>query len=52
MVEEKEIQEIFAEDHPAARTVHELICAANSHGGEDNITVLLIENTKENFPDA
>ncbi|MBE6655979.1 MAG: Stp1/IreP family PP2C-type Ser/Thr phosphatase [Ruminococcaceae bacterium] len=52
MVEEKEIKEILAEDHPLARTAHELICAANSHGGEDNITVLLLENTKESLPDA
>lgn len=52
MVEEKEISEILGEDHLAARTVHELVCAANSHGGEDNITVLLLENKKETLPNA
>ena len=52
MVEEKEIREILSENHPAARTVHELVCAANSHGGEDNITVLLLENKKETLSDA
>jgi protein phosphatase len=52
MVTEREIAEILKEGHTVSRTAHELVCAANSHGGEDNITVLLIENTKENFPDA
>ena len=52
MVEEKEIEEILAEGDPAARTVHELVCAANFHGGEDNITVLLLENKKESLSDA
>lgn len=52
MVEEKELLEILSEEHTVERTAHELICAANSHGGEDNITVLLLENTKENHPDA
>lgn len=52
MVEEKEITEILKEEHTPARTVHELVCAANSHGGEDNITVMLLENTKESYPDA
>ena len=52
MVEEKEITEILKEAHTPARTVHELVCAANSHGGEDNITVMLLENIKENDPDA
>lgn len=52
MVEEKEILEILREDRSPARTVHELICAANSHGGEDNITVLLLENKKETLLDA
>ena len=50
--EEKEITEILKEEHTPARTVHELVCAANSHGGEDNITVMLLENTKESYPDA
>lgn len=52
MMEEKEIAEILEEEYPSARTAHELVCAANSHGGEDNITVLLLENTKESCPDA
>ena len=52
MVGEKELLEILNEGHPIERTVHELICAANSHGGEDNITALLLENKKENHPDA
>ena len=52
MVEEKEIEEILKEEYPTARTVHELVCAANSHGGEDNVTVVLLENIKENYPDA
>lgn len=52
MVEEKEIAEILMEEHPPARTVHELVCAANSHGGEDNITVLLLENTEGELNDA
>ena len=52
MVEEKEIAEILQEEYPSARIVHELVCAANSHGGEDNITVLLLENTEGEFNDA
>ena len=52
MVGERELLEILTEGHSVERTVHELICAANSHGGEDNITVLLLENEKENHPDA
>ena len=52
MIEEKELLEILSEGNSVERTVHELICAANSHGGEDNITVLLLENKKENHPDA
>ena len=52
MVEEKEIAEILKEEHPTARTAHELVCAANSHGGEDNITVLLLENTEGELNDA
>ena len=47
MVEEKELCEILAEDHIPAHTVHVLISAANSHGGEDNITALVVENKKE-----
>lgn len=52
MLEEKEITEILAENNSAALSVHELICAANSHGGEDNITVLLLENKKERLSNA
>ena len=52
MVEEKEILEILTEGHAIDRTAHELICAANSHGGEDNITVLLLENKKERLSNA
>jgi hypothetical protein len=29
-----------------------MICAANAHGGEDNVTALLLKNTKENSFDA
>lgn len=52
MVEEKEIRDILIESNPTALIAHELICAANSHGGEDNVTVLLLENTKEISSDA
>lgn len=52
MLEDKEIAEILAENDSAALSVHELICAANSHGGEDNITVLLLENKKERLSNA
>ena len=52
MVSARELCEIMAEDQPPAHTVHELISAANSHGGEDNITALVLENTKETTFDA
>lgn len=52
MVEEKELCEILAEDHIPAHAVHILISAANSHGGEDNVTALIIENKKEISSDA
>lgn len=52
MVEEKEISEILSEEETTAHMAHVLVAAANSHGGEDNITALIIENTKENSSDA
>ena len=52
MVEERELCEILAEDCIPAHTVHVLISAANSHGGEDNVTALVVENKKEISFDA
>lgn len=52
MVEEKEILDILTEAESLALVTHELICAANFRGGEDNVTVVLLENTKENSSDA
>ena len=52
MVEERELCEILAEDHIPAHTVHVLISAANTHGGEDNVTALVVENKKEISSDA
>lgn len=52
MVEEKEICEILSEGDAPAHMAHVLVAAANSHGGEDNITALILENTKENSSDA
>lgn len=42
-----EIGEILCEDEPIGLVAHGLVHAANNHGGDDNVTVLLIENTKE-----
>ena len=47
-----EIAEILGEDEPIGMIAHGLIHAANAHGGEDNVTVLLLENTKENLSHA
>ena len=52
MMGEDEICEILSEDGSPGVTVHELISAANCHGGEDNITVLVLENVKETTSDA
>ena len=52
MVEDRELCEILSEDDNLEHTAHVLISAANSHGGEDNITALILENTKENSSDA
>ena len=45
---ESEILSILSEDVPIERTACELIDAALQYGCDDNVTVLLIENTKEN----
>jgi protein phosphatase len=47
-VEESEMCSILSEDIPIEQTVRELIGAANARGAEDNITALVLENTKEN----
>ena len=52
MMGEDEICEILSEDGSPGVAVHELISAANCHGGEDNITVLVLENVKETTSDA
>ena len=39
---------LSAKDVPLSQRVRDLIGAANCAGGDDNITVLLLENTKEN----
>lgn len=52
MVDEREITEILSEAPTLFQASHELVCAANSHGGVDNITVLLSENIKENSTNA
>jgi protein phosphatase len=52
MMGEKEICEILSENMSLGVAVHELISAANYHGGEDNITVIVLENTKESTFDA
>lgn len=52
MIEEKEILDILTESDSPVLITHELICAANFRGGEDNVTVVLLENTKENSSDA
>ena len=46
-VTEKEIGEIMSEDKDLSDVARELITAAECHGSEDNVTALLIENTKE-----
>lgn len=52
MTGEKEICEILSENSSLDVAVHELISAANYHGGEDNITAIVLENTKEITLDA
>ena len=47
-VDEGEISSILSEDIPTEHTVERLIDTAVSRGCEDNLTALLIENTKEN----
>lgn len=47
-----EILEILSEREPLGIVAHGLVHAANTHGGEDNVTVVLLENTKENLPNA
>lgn len=51
-VKADEICSILAQDETLFDMAHELVGAANSRGGEDNITALLLENTKENTFDA
>lgn len=48
VVEEREISSILSEDVPIDRAVRELIEAAVTGGCHDNITALLLVNTKEN----
>lgn len=43
-----ELTAILSEPSDLPTLAHELIAAANCKGGEDNITALLLENTKEN----
>jgi protein phosphatase len=47
LVSEKELGEILSEDTDISHVTHELVAAACAHGGEDNITALVIENKKE-----
>ena len=48
-VSEDEIWDILSEDKDISHVTHELIAAALAHGGDDNITALVIENKKETF---
>lgn len=51
-VSEREICSILKEGTSLFDMANELIVAANCRGGEDNITALLLENTKEITPNA
>lgn len=51
-VKESEIWDVLSEDKDISLVAHELVAAAERGGGEDNITVLLIENKKETTQNA
>ncbi len=51
-VSESEIWDILSEGKDISQLTHELIAAALAHGGDDNITALVIENKKETLKNA
>jgi serine/threonine protein phosphatase PrpC len=42
MVPESEITDILAGDHDVQRVADHLVAAANEHGGEDNVSVIVL----------
>jgi protein phosphatase len=42
MVPESEITDILTHDHDAQSAADRLVASANEHGGEDNVTVILV----------